>query len=623
MPRFNDAEYHELPPFTGHVYNDTELFAYQLRPGSSHSLGGQQDPVGGRDKMSAVSPSGETLPQPLGMPTVKKTFHVLHVLAAGLSLICLALGVAAVASESLSWRLGVSNYQLIVVGFLLSIMNLCLTSVTPGLFLLLEARLGSSTLQNYQGILRNQVLSSRLGFAWRLVLSVMLALPLGLSVAYKTFAGGESAISVSASTYIGKASYYGMYALPGLQHLGERTGISLFSNATLPFAVGSSSQTGPEPPFPISPRPYGFNVLSLNNRTTAMLDIPEPSYISAVQLLLAGGESWNITAQVYGTVATFNNSRTEDLRRFQSDFDSFCEQAQGSSGAFSHVSMLNYHSVNLVSHPSPGDQSLQYIALSPDPGVEHLPTCSNLSNYVQPYDISRQGCNGTWSITRGGFQLVAGSCDSIPLVPDKQRIIYNSTAFMGVWYMPSLVELIGPFATSRNGSAWESPSMATAIAAMLWSRLTALNSVVRLAEQADTSRDYGDLSPDQAGVSYSVNDEVVYIRPTLRKSGLLYWILLIQPLLIIVVLGLTATFHTTPIDKEFGLISILAGIDRGSVDVLSGATLSGQLARDIKLVMQPRQTDGGKAAIGYHCQELLPTDKHIRNGRLNPRTVYH
>jgi hypothetical protein len=48
----------------------------------------------------------------------------------------------AVANKNFSWRLGVANYQLIVIGFLLSIMNLCLGTVTLVLFLLLEAKLG-------------------------------------------------------------------------------------------------------------------------------------------------------------------------------------------------------------------------------------------------------------------------------------------------------------------------------------------------------------------------------------------------------------------------------------------------------------------------------------------------
>jgi hypothetical protein len=118
-------------------------------------------------------------------------------------------------------------------------MNLCLGTVTPVLFLLLEAKLGPSRVQNYDTILRNKPLASRLNIFWRDVLGIMLALPIALSIAYKTFTGGESALEVIDSDYTSKASFYGMFPPPGLKS-GASTGLSIFFNATLPFLVASS-----------------------------------------------------------------------------------------------------------------------------------------------------------------------------------------------------------------------------------------------------------------------------------------------------------------------------------------------------------------------------------------------
>ncbi|SLM39208.1 hypothetical protein LPUS_09700 [Lasallia pustulata] len=435
----------------------------------------------------------------------------------------------------------------------------------------------------------------------------MLALPLGLSVAYKNFPGGESAIQVNGTTYIGNASYYGMFAPPGLQSLGEMTGVSLFNNATLPFAVASSLQTGSEPPLPIHAQAYGFNVLLLNNESTAMLDIPQPSYVSAVQQLLAGGESWNITAPVIATVATFNHSMTNE-----SYFESFCESAAASSGAYTHQSMMNDWAIELVDHASPGDQSLQYIGLTPDPGIDYLPNCLDISQYVKPYNINRQLCEGTWTITRGGIQLVDGSCNSTIQLPEKQLVITDNTKglFLGVWYMPSLVEFLGPFATTRNESQWNGPYMATGMAAMLWSRITAVANL----------QNFDNLTYEDVGLVYSVKDTVIYIRPTLQKSGLLYCVLAIQPLLIVIILGLTLMFHSTPLDRGFGLISILSGINRGSLDILGGAALSGELARSVKLVIHPVQ-DNHKGALEYHV--TLPSTVPMHIERLTPKVIYH
>ena len=507
------------------------------------------------------------------------------------------------ANESVSWRLKPESRQLIVVGFLLGIMNLCLSSVTTTLFLLLEARFGPSTLHNYDGILRSNCLRSRLSLVWRLILVLMMALPLALSAAYKNFLGGESAVQVNGTTYIGNASYYGMFAPPGLQSVGQKTGISLFANATLPFAVATSSQNGSEPPLPTYPRAYGFNILLPNNESTAMLDIPQPSYVSAIQQLLALGESWTITARVIATVATFNHSTGNE-----SFIESRCAAADASSWAYETIDMFNYFRPALLDHPSPGDQSIQYIGFIPVSytSASDISCTTGFVPYAIRYDISRQFCEGTWSITRGGIQLVDGSCNSTILPPEKQRVITDNSLFLGTYYMPSLVEFLGQFATSRNQSHWKDPYMATGIAAMLWSRITVL------ADMYD--------HPGLHGLIYSVNDTVIYIRPTLQKSSLLYCVLALQPLLIVLILGLRLMFHSTPLDTGFGLISILSGINRGSLDILGGAALSGELERSVKLVIQPIQ-DNQKGIMEYHVS--LPSAAPMRHGRLNPKVMYH
>lgn len=626
--RLDDTEDYELHPTAAHANYDTGRIARSHSRGLTQSLDDWQNLIPDRrlSDISAAAPSHKPSPSlPLGRPTVKKRFHTLHLFAAAISLICFALASTAVANENISWRLGIKNYQLIVLGFLLGIMNLCLGSVVPTLLLHVEARFGSSTLQNYNGILRNEVSTSGLSPLWRIVLSMLVALPLALSVAYKTFTGGESTKKIDAATYIGTATYYGMFAQPGLQLLGEKkgTGISLFSNATLPFAMASSLQNGSEPPLPAHPQAYGFNILLLNNETSAALDAPQPSYVSAVQTLLVGGESWNITARVFATVATYNHSRSQDPDKFEEYFGSFCADARASSGAYTHMTAVDGWSVVLLNHASPGDQTLQYIGLTPDPGIEHRPPCSDFFPYAKLYDVNRQLCQGTWSITRGGIQLVEGSCSGNILPPDRQEIIVHNRLFLGVAYMSSLVELLAPFVTTRNNSEWTSPYMATGVAAMLWSRISVVNSPISQDKSFIIPKELARLTAEEAGLVYPVVDTAVYIRPTLRKSGLLYFVLGIQPLLIVIILILIASvFHSTPLDKGFGLISILAGIDRQSLDVLAGAALSGELKKTVKLVMRPIRDDH-KGAIEYYVTTSSRSAPPIPHGKLSPQTLYH
>lgn len=608
---------HKLQPLGTDTSNNAEGHVYHNRYGRLPSATNQDDLL--------LNESSYELKKSLGKPTAKRRLHVMHALAASLSLICMALAIASVADERLSWRLGVKNHQLIVLGFLLSIMNLCLASVSPNLFLLLEARFGSSTLQNYEGILRNQIFSSKLTLIWRLSLLLNLALPLALGVAYKTFTGGTSELRVDAATYSKNISYYGMFAPPGLQTFGGRTGASLFANATQQFVVSSSAETGSEP-VPKDGQAYGFNLLSLNNESTAMLDIPQPSYITNIRNMLAGGESWTMTAPVFATVATFNDTKIKNRKAFKSDFLEICAEAEESSGAKTHQSMMNSWAVNLIDRPSPGNQSVQYIALADDPGIQHEPDCSDLVSAAQPYYVNRQLCQGTWTITRGGIQLDSGLCNGTILDDDRQLLITDNALFLGVWYMSSLVEFLGPFATTRNNSVWTGRYFATATATMLYSRITMRDSASNAARPDDWDLRFKGRTISDLGLIYPVNETATYTRPTLRRSGALYFVLAIQPVLTVLVLILLAAWHSTPVGKNFGLISILSGTDRRNLDLLHGAALSGELAKRVQLVLRPGSVDG-KSNIRYDYRELDSAlaggHRDTRGGKLDSGMVYH
>lgn len=98
-----------------------------------------------------------------GVTKRKNRVDSLDTFAFTISLICCVLSILSIARDDIAWRLTVTN-QITVVGFLLSIMNLCLGRVVPFLYLLLECRFGPSKLQNYDGILLNQVFKARLDF---------------------------------------------------------------------------------------------------------------------------------------------------------------------------------------------------------------------------------------------------------------------------------------------------------------------------------------------------------------------------------------------------------------------------------------------------------------------------
>lgn len=133
----------------------------------------------------------------LGRPAKKKHFEGSHVFATGLSLVCLIAAYIAVTPQlRLAWLLRFDG-QIVAVGFLLGVMNLCTSTVVPHALLLLEARFGRSSLRNYEALLQSQLWSPGASPMWRLILSLLVALPLGLSVAYKRFLGGNSSASIT------------------------------------------------------------------------------------------------------------------------------------------------------------------------------------------------------------------------------------------------------------------------------------------------------------------------------------------------------------------------------------------------------------------------------------------
>ncbi|KAL8669790.1 MAG: hypothetical protein Q9168_005636 [Polycauliona sp. 1 TL-2023] len=505
-----------------------------------------------------------------GKTTAKKAFHTLYLLAAAISLVCLALAIVTVAEENVSWRLGINNHQLIVLGFLLGVMNLCLSSVTPMFFY--SSKPASDPRHSKTTTVSSATKSLARSSAdfGRIMLSLVLALPLGLSVAYKTFTGGESVKIVNVEAYIGNKSYVGVFPPPGMQGLGSNTGVSLFSNATLPFAVAAFNHNGIEPSVPTqkgAQQPYSYNILLIGDESAAALDIPQPSFVSAVQALLAGGESWNFSSTVMATVANYNDSRSQDPETAKADFDEVCKAANGSDDSFP---------------------------------------------YARQYDLSRQTCSATWSITRSGIQLADAYCNGYHKAPpETQEIIIHNDLSLGMGYMPSLVELLGPFTSSRKNSEWENPYVAISMAAMLWSRITATHNPANETRYFAAPKELADLPFPVAGLIYRGQDKAKYIRPTLKKSRLLYFILAVQPMLIFLILGLSASvFRSTPLDKGFGLISILSGIDHQSLDTLSGAALSGKLVGKVKLVMRPVKGEHGDT-IEYRI--VLPPSELARS----------
>jgi hypothetical protein len=179
---------------------------------------------------TSITTPGEK--DPLGKQIAKHRTDRWDLLKLSISVLCCVLGVSTVASNRFAWTLR-STSQLIIVGFVLSIMSLCNGKVAITLYLQLETRFGRSKLQNYNAILTNDCLKARLNIIWRLVLLCTTGFPIILSVAYKQFLGGTSTIHVNATEISNMPAYYGLFSVPGINTVrGNNMGLSPYFNST-------------------------------------------------------------------------------------------------------------------------------------------------------------------------------------------------------------------------------------------------------------------------------------------------------------------------------------------------------------------------------------------------------
>ncbi|KAK4497354.1 hypothetical protein PRZ48_011805 [Zasmidium cellare] len=542
--------------------------------------------------------------RPLGVEASKRYIDWIDVLVTLGSWTACAAAIAVVVNEYAAWHLGVT-YQLVLVGLLLSVMNLCLKYVAPTVFLQWEARFGASTLQNYEALLRNRAFTSKADWGWRTSLVLLAILPLGLSAAYKLFVGGFSTLAIGEKGDLYSNSF-GTYAPPGMQPLGANSGMILMNNATIPFIEATSTpdeallanHTYGDPVFdlalPVWPKPYGFNTLVLNETATALLDAPPPRWVKQVQNVLKPGESWNISATVTATISTYNSSVEAHRHEYypppdDPDRNSTFWDFYNWQGGMKWSTMYNGWNIGIISNEavsSTRDQSWCFLGIFPDPRNDNLTTFAPVAKM---YSLRRMPCNGTWTVTRGGIQLTGGMCDLEKELDDAQYdrdqlVLRNNQFFLG-GFLPLLQDYLAPYATARNQSHWLEPTMATVVASMVWSKLTALNgpgSTVYRPLRFDigngTSFSYTDI-----GLLYESRAAISSTRPTLKRSVGLFVLFAIQPVITLGILIVGRFMRSVPIGKGFGLVAVLAGVDRKSLDTLEGAEFSGKLKRKVPL----------------------------------------
>lgn len=210
----------------------------------------------------------------------------------------------------------------------------------------------------------------------------------------------------------------------------------------------------------------------------------------------------------------------------------------------------------------------------------------------------RQRCWGQWNITATNITLVQaqllGNEKDPHSLPD-QRLIRGANGIgaandVGRWFS----ELIPEY----NYKWYPRPGVDGAnaypalVASMVWGRIISAVG----AEKNNVPQPLGD----------ATRQFVRYTKPpkempftwnviALQRSGWLMFVLLINLILTLLATVFKAALYATPVDEGFGIIALLAGVQKESLDVLRGAALSGQLKRDVraKIHVEDNKTEHG------------------------------
>lgn len=556
-----------------------------------------------------------------GVPSRKKKINSVDVFATSLCLLCLLAAIIIVIPlMTYSAQLGY-NKQIIAIGFLLGVMNQCMLRTVPQTFILLEVQYGPSTLQNLDGILRWSPLANNLSLWWRALVVTFLLLPLGLSVGYKRYTGGVGALRPTLVQ-----ATLGPCAPPGTLNVGFT---STMANATLPFIASTTDDT-PLPDFSIKGQVYGYNLVLFSETMAAALDIPFADNVSDIQQALGPNEVVILSADVRATVA--QHSPFTATERADEGFwaDPF------KYGNFKPISLNNGYVFAWLGLDNAAGNAPQWFnstwvflgTWKTDDNVTHDEPSFRQS--AQRFMISRHSCHATWNVTSGSIILASATCGDA--LPDQYQYYENCQLNIGLTVPPVLSEYLGGFATARNQSHWLMSTSTMSVAATYQSRVASdltrvpvqVNGPVMLWWEEHQTGDFP-LDPVTYNFRERYNGTLTKTlhREVMQAEWTLYLILAAQPLLTTVAFVAICLLHTVPVGRGLGLVSVLAGVERDSLDVLAGATLSGETKKAVRMeVRVVDEVDHLRGRLIKRLQYILGSQVKGHE-MLDPKVVYH
>ena len=556
----------------------------------------------------------------LGKPAQKCYYTWLDIFLIGISLLCLLLGLLAVANVPFAAYLGQKN-QLILIGLLLSLMAACTRKQVQLFLITFETRFGASTLQNYDSILRYSVLDTNVSFLLKAAIVCVFALPLGLSASYKQFVNGVTALSLHPTQLD-----FGPVGPPGLAD----GGMAMMLNATLPMLIANQTAYQSEPLItppdhePPAVGSYGFNAQMLTENTTALIDAPLTKELLKLQNMIKEEEVLEFSTYANATICILNSTGSSPERSpeywetlYRTGFQPPNVATYGTALSFGGATREHDYS---------------FIVLS----LWNSSKSETFESEAVGFNIFRGQCNATWQMNHEETTTLksAGNCTSAPQLshPCLEDDVPEGFKVSDLDYADALqVPLTCNEAGVSLFAVWPlydllwlqpvRPVWVAAVASLAWAELSYFDGPAQWALQTPNDESaWGNTSfpmlKYQAPVRLTKRVQTLH-----RDRGALYLVLAIQPILVLAAFLGRIVLYSTPVSNGFGLIPLLAGVSRDSLDVLRGATFSGELKRPVRIRISTNDRDNG----GPHTRETsieYELDSQGRHDRIRKRRFY-
>ena len=189
--------------------------------------------------------------------------------------------------------------------------------------------------------------------------------------------------------------------------------------------------------------------------------------------------------------------------------------------------------------------------------------------------------------------------------------------------MTSLSEYLGPFTEeSRKNSPWFMPASCTVFASMYWSRITAFNVKTLWGDETTTDGAPSTGSSLPADLGYYVSDIVVSSRRTMNSSLLLYVVFAIFPILTALLFTCELLLSNIPLGSGFGMIALLAGVRKDTLQILKGASRSGKLKKPVRISTSVHDSPAAAKGLDdqrneYILSEHQPSSASLSSSKLN------